>query len=139
MDRSRIFVAEFYDSVKQETFYRPLGGAIKFNEYSRECIIREIREELDAEIKDLTYIGMLENIFTCDGKPGHEIVLVYRANFVDSSLYEMESVRCKDNGSEFIAMWKPIAEFRTTKAPLYPAGLLELLDKLTEHRNSSNT
>ena len=128
-DKDRLFLAEYYDPSKKETFYRPLGGAIAFGEYSRECIVREIQEEMGAEIKDLTYIDMMENIFIFDGKPGHEIVLVYEANFVDSRLYEAESVRCEENGGEFVAVWKSISEFRAGKVPLYPEGLLDLLDK----------
>jgi hypothetical protein len=77
----------------------------------------------------LTYVGVIENVFVFDGKPGHEIVLVYEASFVDPRLYKVESVRCRDNGGEFVAVWKPIAELRAGKIPLYPEGLLDLLDK----------
>jgi ADP-ribose pyrophosphatase YjhB (NUDIX family) len=136
-DEDRLFVTEGYDSFKKETFFRPLGGAIEFGENSRESIIREIREEMEAEIKDLTYIGMIENIFTYDGQPGHEIVLVYEAKFVDSRLYNLESVRCKDNGDWIVAMWKPMADFRTGKAILYPEGLLDLLNKRRTIRSDS--
>lgn len=128
-DEERLFVVEGHDPCKNEIFYRPLGGAIEFGEHSRESIIREIREEMDAEIKDLTYIGMIENIFTYDGKPGHEIVLVYEANFVDLRLYKLHSVRCKDNGDWLAAMWKPESEFRAGKSPLYPEGLFDLLER----------
>jgi len=131
-DGNRLFLAEYHDPSSGERFYRPLGGAIAFGEHSRECIVREIREEMGAEITGLTYVGVIENIFFFDGKPGHEIVLVYEANFVDPRLYEVESVRCRENGGEFVAVWKPIAEFRDGKAPLYPEGLLDLLDKARE-------
>jgi 8-oxo-dGTP pyrophosphatase MutT (NUDIX family) len=133
-DKDRLFLMECYDPTKKETFYRPLGGAIEFGEHGRESIVREIREEIGAEIKDLTYIDVIENIFVYDGKPGHEIVLVYEANFVDSHLYRVESVRCRDDGEEFVATWKPIAGFRAGEAPLYPEGLLDLLDKKTVKR-----
>jgi ADP-ribose pyrophosphatase YjhB (NUDIX family) len=135
--KDRLFVTEGYDSFKKETFFRPLGGAIEFGERSRASIIREIREEMDAEIKDLSYIGMIENIFTYDGEPGHEIVLVYEASFVDSRLYELESVKCKDNGGWLMAQWKPMADFRVGSAILYPDGLLDFLDKRTERRSDS--
>ncbi|KPL03583.1 MAG: hypothetical protein AMJ73_06170 [candidate division Zixibacteria bacterium SM1_73] len=133
-DKDRLFLMECYDPAKKEIFYRPLGGAIEFGEHSRESIVREIREEIGAEIEDLTYIGMIENLFVYDGKPGHEIVLVYEANFVDSHLYQVESLRCRDDGEEFVAVWKPIAEFRAGKSPLYPEGLLDLLDEKTVRR-----
>ena len=127
-------MAEYHDPSSGENFYRPLGGAIAFGEHSRECIVREIREEIRTEITDLDYVGMIENIFIFDGKPGHEIVLVYEATFVDSRLYEVESVRCRDNGGEFVAVWKPIAQFQAGKAPLYPEGLLDLLNKKVRER-----
>jgi ADP-ribose pyrophosphatase YjhB (NUDIX family) len=135
-DKDRLFVTEGYDPCKKETFYRPPGGAIEFGERSRESIVREIREEMEAEIKDLTYIGMIENIFVYDGKPGHEIVLVYEANFFDSRLYEVESVKCRDNGDWIVATWKPMAQFRAGKFPLYPEGLLDLLDRKARKSSS---
>ena len=77
---------------------------------------------------NLTYVSMIENIFTLDGKPGHEIVLVYEANFADPHLYEIESIQCLDDDGQFLGVWKPIDEFRAGKSPLYPEGLLYLLD-----------
>jgi len=70
---------------------------------------------------------MIENIFTYDGKPGHEIVLVYEAAFCDLGQYELVATTCRDNGEEFVAVWKPLDEFREGRAILYPEGLLELL------------
>jgi 8-oxo-dGTP pyrophosphatase MutT (NUDIX family) len=128
----KLLVGEHHDLTKKETFYRPLGGAIEFGELGRECATREIREEMGAEVKDLAYLDTIENVFTYDGKPGHEIVLVYEGKLVDSHLYKVESVRCKDNGEEFVAVWKPMQTFRDGEAPLYPEGLLELLDDNTE-------
>jgi len=131
------FVAEYDNPATGTKFYRPLGGALRFGEYSRDCIVREIREELGAEIQDLAYLGTIENIFTLAGQPGHEIVLVYEANFVDPRLYETESVRCQeDDGSEFVAKWKSVGEFRAGKAPLYPTGILDLLDKSTGNHST---
>jgi ADP-ribose pyrophosphatase YjhB (NUDIX family) len=131
-DGDRIFVAEYHDPSLGEVFYRPLGGAIAFGEHSRDCIVREMREEMEVEIVDLAYVGTIENIFTYDGQPGHEIVLVYEASFADPRLYEVEAVRCRDDGGEFVGVWKPIDEFRSGKAPLYPEGLLDLLDEARE-------
>jgi 8-oxo-dGTP pyrophosphatase MutT (NUDIX family) len=130
-DDDKLLVGEHCDSVKKETFYRPLGGAIEFGERGPECVVREVREEMEAEIKELNYLETIENIFVCNGRPGHEIVLVYEAKLVDSHLYEVESVRCKENGDEFVAVWKPMQTFRAGEAPLYPEGLLDLLDRKT--------
>jgi NADH pyrophosphatase NudC (nudix superfamily) len=62
-DEDRLFLAQYHDPSSGERFYRPLGGAIAFGEHSRECIVREIREEMRTEITDLDHVGVIENIF----------------------------------------------------------------------------
>jgi 8-oxo-dGTP pyrophosphatase MutT (NUDIX family) len=126
----KIFVAEGYDSVTDKTFYRPIGGKIEFGEYGHETVIREVMEEISAEVVDVRYLGTLENIFVFDGKRGHEIVMIYDGRFVDDSLNDDEIVvRGTDDGEVlFDATWKMIDFFRADDAPpLYPNGLLELL------------
>ena len=126
-----IFVFEGCDSIKNETFYRPLGGAIKFGETSLQAIKREIHEEINTNITNLIYIGVLENIFTSEGKPGHEIVLVYQGDFTEPNIYNQQVVLgTEDNGEQFTAMWKPLEEFESGKSILYPIGLLELITKI---------
>ena len=127
----RILVAEGYDPLKDETFYRPIGGGIHFGERGTDTIIREMREEISAEVTALRYLGTLENIFTFNGTPGHEIVLVYDGAFMDESLYEQERiVGVEDDPAlgAFNCCWKSLDFFRAGDAPpLYPHGLLELL------------
>jgi len=127
---NRILVGEGRDCVKEETFYRPLGGTIEFGEHSREAIVREIREELGAEIAQVRFLGALENIFTYEGNLGHEIVLVYEADFADESMYEKPVVNGVEEGNWFFpAVWKSLSDFEDGSALLYPDGLLELLKK----------
>ncbi|MCI0397532.1 MAG: NUDIX hydrolase [Chloroflexi bacterium] len=125
----RILVFEGHDTVKGKVFYRPLGGSVEFGEYSRETIIREMQEELNAEISELRYLGSLENIFTYQGETGHEIIQVYDASFVDSSFYERPLLQgIEDDAQPFKAVWKSLDFFQATAAPpLYPDGLLSLL------------
>jgi 8-oxo-dGTP pyrophosphatase MutT (NUDIX family) len=126
----RILVAEGYDSVKDEYFYRPLGGGIEFGESSVETICRELMEELNAEVdrESLKYLGAVENIFHFNGIPGHEIVLIYDGALKDSELYEKALITGKEvNGEDVQAMWKNLAEFGEGKSILYPTGLIEIL------------
>lgn len=124
-----IFVFEGHDRVKKQTFYRPLGGQIEFGEYSLDALQRELREELDAELENIRYLGVLENIFHFEGVKGHEVVFVYEANFVDHKYYEQKWVTgYEDNGDSFKALWKGLDFFRDSRAPLYPDGLLELIE-----------
>ena len=126
----RILVAEGFDPIKQQLFYRPLGGAIEFGEYSREALIRELREEIQAEITNLRYLGTLENIFIFNGERGHEIVQVYDGDFVDPTLYTKERFAGYEVEIDepFHIVWKSLADLAANPAePLYPDGLLALL------------
>jgi 8-oxo-dGTP pyrophosphatase MutT (NUDIX family) len=127
---NHILVAEGYDPVKDEYFYRPLGGGIEFGETSMETICRELMEELDVEVdrQSLTYLGTVENIFHFNGMPGHEIVLIYDGILKESGLYDREMILGKEvNGEEIRAVWKNLDEFGEGKSILYPTGLLEML------------
>lgn len=73
-----ILVAEGHDRVKRQTFYRPLGGRIEFGERAAETVARELREEIQQEVRDLRYLGTLENIFTYEGQPGNRAGVRWR-------------------------------------------------------------
>ena len=127
-DSGRILVAEGYDRSKSQTFYRPLGGTIEFGEHAEETVLREFQEEIGADLKDVSYLGVLENIFTYEGWEGHEIVLVYDGHLCDSSLYTKELIQGDEFGQPFKAVWKQLDEFGPGKPPLYPDGLLDMLE-----------
>jgi 8-oxo-dGTP pyrophosphatase MutT (NUDIX family) len=123
----RILVFEGRDSAKEQTFYRPIGGGIEFGETSAAAMIREIREEISAEVVDLEYIGTLENIFTHNGAARHEIIQVYDGRLADEALYSSPSIPgVESNGAPIHVVWKPLNSF-SAQVPLYPDGLLELL------------
>jgi len=128
-NNNHILVAEGYDPVKGQAFYRPLGGGIEFGEASEQTIHREIMEEIGAEVSDLKYLGTLENIFVFNGTPGHEIVQVYDGVLKDSGLYEQAEVEGKEAEVDlsFKAVWMSLDEFGEGSSTLYPTGLLELL------------
>ena len=127
---NHIFVAEGYDRIRKQTFYRPLGGGIEFGERAADTIKREVMEEIGAMVADLRYLGTLENLFVYEDEPGHEIVLVFDGAFVDSVINE-DSYMVEgqdDNHILFTAMWKSLDYFRAGQASLYPDGLLSLLE-----------
>ena len=127
-----ILVNEGYDAVKDEYFYRPLGGGIEFGETSIETICREVMEELNVEVDkaSLKYLGAVENIFHFNGMPGHEIVMIYDGALKEAGLYDQEVIVGKEaNGDEVQAVWKGLDEFASGKLILYPTGLVELLQK----------
>jgi ADP-ribose pyrophosphatase YjhB (NUDIX family) len=122
-------VEEGYDRVKGQRFFRPLGGGIEFGERAQDALTREIREELDAAITNLRLLGVLENIFSFEGAPGHEIVFVFEADFADDSLYDRPIIEHQEAvDKRIVGTWMPLAAFVGPGAPpLYPDGLLDLL------------
>lgn len=129
-NQGRILVNQGYDPVKDEYFFRPLGGAIEFGETSMDTVCRELMEELNVEVerKSLIYLGTAENIFTFLGMPHHEIIMIYDGALKQSELYEQDVIVGKEaNGEKIRAEWKSIDEFATGKSILYPNGLLDML------------
>lgn len=129
----RLLVSHAYDTVKQDYYCRPLGGGIEFGERGAEAIAREMREELGIEIEEVRWLGTLENLFTCEGKPGHEIVLIFDAVFTDPTLYQQPLLhgREADAATEaFTAEWKSLEELANGSVRLVPEGLMEFLQGL---------
>jgi 8-oxo-dGTP pyrophosphatase MutT (NUDIX family) len=120
-----LLVFEGRDDVKGETYYRPLGGGIEFGETSEEALKREFLEELAAEVIVGKRVGVLENVFTWQGRAGHEIAFLYRAEFADPGLYGRDEFKILDDPAT--ARWVDFADFRDGHKILYPRGLLELL------------
>lgn len=120
-----LLVFEAHDDVKGETFCRPLGGGIEFGERSVDALKREFLEELDAEIEVGELLGVLENVFTWQDRPGHEIAFLYAAEFADADRYQREEMKILDDPAT--ARWVGLAEFREGRKILYPSGLVELL------------
>jgi ADP-ribose pyrophosphatase YjhB (NUDIX family) len=126
-DDGRVLVAPGFDSVKQQRFYRPLGGEIEFGERAEDAARREIREELGAEIDGLKLIGVFENLFTFLGRPGHELVWLFEARFREPAYYHGDELTADEGGAAFPVRWVPLDTFARGEAPLYPDGLLEAL------------
>lgn len=92
------------------------------------AVQREIKEELRAEIRVTRLLGTLENIFTFEGKPGHELVMVFETEFLDKAFYASKTI-VGSEGDElpFIAEWVRVDEAVSGVIPLYPDGLAALL------------
>ena len=126
----KLLVYSGYDRVKRDHYYRPLGGGIEFGERGATAAAREMEEELQTRVRDVRWLGMLENLFVLDGEQGHEIVLLYEADLEDEALYD----RCpiwgqEDDGSPIRAVWKPMSDFTSGQSRLVPEGILAMLDE----------
>lgn len=127
-DGDRIFVSEGYDSVKNSTFYRALGGGVDFGETSRAALEREFQEEIQAQLTNIHYLGCIENLFTFDGKQGHEIIQLYQCDFADPKFYQLESLEFSESTThKHTALWVEIARFKSGELRLVPEAFFDYL------------
>jgi 8-oxo-dGTP pyrophosphatase MutT (NUDIX family) len=129
----RLLVAEGYDIVKRESFYRPLGGGVEFGETSLAALKREFWEEIQAELVNICYLGCLENLFTFNGERGHEWVQLYRCGFANSWFYQQAKwtfIEPENAQHQPIqASWVELARFRTGELRLVPEACLQYLEE----------
>ena len=121
-----ILVTEGLDTANNQRYARPLGGGVELGETSEQAIVREIREEIGSEVRDLRLLGVLENLIELEGQQQHEVVFVYDGRFEDNSLYEMAEIPLLDGGWRTGAIWRPLDWFGG-HCPLVPTDLPRLL------------
>ena len=109
-----------------EQFHRLLGGGIERGETAVEAVVRELDEEVGAHLQDVRLLGWLENIFTFDGRQGHEIVAVLSGTIRQPELLARDDLGTIP-GSASTVHWVPAAEALGGPVPLYPEGLAALL------------
>lgn len=125
-DQGMLFVVKMTDKVKKDDYYRSIGGSVEFGELGIDAVKREVHEELNTEIEITGAPLILENIFTCDGEPGHEIDYFYPCKFADKSFYERKTFSLTEaDGSYWNAMWVKLEDCLSGTIRLVPETLLE--------------
>lgn len=121
-----VLAIRFHD--RGRTFYRPPGGGIEFGETSRDAACREAWEETGQVVIAERLLGVAENIYTHEDRPGHQIVFNWLLRFADESLYERTEIPIVEaNGNTYTAYWVHDAELQAQGTPLYPRELVEQL------------
>lgn len=123
-DKDQLFVLELYDQVKGDNYYRAVGGTVEFGELTRETLMREVKEELNAEVVITGEPMILENLFVCDGETGHEIDYLYPCKFTNQAFYERKEFDLVDFDQHLTAMWVPVGEFLDGTKRLVPEEFL---------------
>ena len=121
----KILVQEGFDKVKNTTFYRSLGGGIEFLETAEQALIREFKEEIDAEIKILNKVDVIENIFVYQGKKAHEIMFVYDVEIPENQI-ENEYV-IYEGAIKSVAKWIDRDDFISGRKIVYPESVVKYI------------
>lgn len=130
-----LLLEEFFDEDVGITYYRPIGGTVEYGESSKITVIREVKEEIDADISEPILIGVIENIFNYQDQIGHENDFIYEAELMNRSLYDLEEIDGIEGSKPYKAVWKPLHYFKgNLTVKLVPDGLLELLQDGTDGR-----
>lgn len=121
----KILVSKGYDKIKNEIFYRSIGGGIEFLENSKDALKREFKEELNIDINVGDFLGISENIFTYNGRNAHELILFYNVDISD--LNYKEKYHIIDDNCETDAMWINIDKFINKELKIYPEEVFKYL------------
>lgn len=123
---NKVLVSKGYDKVKNEIFYRSIGGGIEFLENSKDALKREFKEELNIKINVGEFLGISENIFTYNGKNAHELILFYNVDIKDEDYKEKYHII--DDNCETDAVWIDTKKFKNKELKIYPEKVFEYLD-----------
>ncbi|MBP0018394.1 MAG: NUDIX domain-containing protein [Cyanobacteria bacterium SBLK] len=126
-DGDRLFLSEGYDRIKNECFYRALGGGVDFGETSLAALQREFQEELQADLTNIHYLGCLESLFTFNGKAKHEILQVYQCDFADIAFYQREEIAFHEGKRKKRALWIPRDRCLSGELNIVPKSFLTYL------------
>lgn len=120
---NKVLAMECFDSVKQQVFYRLVGGGIEFGEKAEETVVREFQEELGLQVKISKRLGVEENIFSYEGKEGHEIVFFFEAEFINPADYLQEIHLQEKELKKNRVVWVDIND----KNRIYPEGFRKFI------------
>ncbi len=113
------------DVVTGRAFYRPPGGRVEFGERGAEAVVRELQEELGTGMVDVRFAGVHENLFTYQGKPGHEVILFYEGRLADPGLMDQEELRGAEGERPMRFVWRSFDQARAEGVPVFPLELEE--------------
>ena len=122
---NKLLVGEGYDNVKNQTFYRCLGGGIEFLEKSCDTLKREFKEEIETDIIIKDFLGISENVITYKGKNAHELILFYSIEIPDE--YYKDEYQILDVDADSKAKWIHINEFKNKNKILYPEEVFKYI------------
>jgi ADP-ribose pyrophosphatase YjhB (NUDIX family) len=118
------------------------GGRVNFLEPAEEALIREIKEELDAEIQSSRLIWIVENFFNLHEKEWHEIGLYFLITLPEGSPLckaeeftgietESEEFSVGEKEIELICKWYSLNELDNVN--LKPSFLIDALKHIPDN------
>lgn len=132
--KDEFLLARVCDDSGETVGWRPLGGEIEFGEKAEAALRREFREEIACALGDVKLLAVIENLYVHHGAPGHEIVFLFEACFIDPASQETARYRYVDGGTEVVTEWVSVGRFTSGAEVLFPDGALPYLVQACERR-----
>ena len=84
------------------------GGRVKICEDSITALKREVKEELDLKIENVSFMAAIENFFETPEGKFHEYMWMIKADFENKEVYEKEIVTGEEDGRKMNFEWLDI-------------------------------
>lgn len=115
----KILVCHHIKDRDKTGYYFLPGGHVEFGEKAEDALRRELKEELNLSIKEISYMGTIENIFEQNKEKHHEINLVF--NVMADKIED----KSQEDHIEFLFLDKE----KFTKAKVLPLTLRDAIIK----------
>lgn len=117
----------------EDDFWALPGGRNELLEYTKDTLIREMKEELDEEIIIDRLLWVVENFFEFDNKNYHEISFCYLMKFNEKSLIlnKRESFLGVEEDVKLIFEWFDIKDI--DDIVVYPTFIKEKIKALSNN------
>ena len=106
--------------------YALVGGRVKIGESSFDTMKREIKEELGKNIEIIEYISTIENFFNAKDTKYHEIMFLYRIEFINEEDRKIEHTLKSMEGDDSLSYeWLDLSKIDDYL--LYPKSIKAML------------
>ena len=108
------------------------GGRVEMQETTEQALVREMQEEISADVRVGRLLWVVENFFNNGERDFHEVGMYYAVTVPEGSpILEEEEHRCQDGPVMLRFRWFPLSELAAIT--LHPLFLKDGLTRIPEH------
>ena len=97
---------------KHNDEYALPGGHVAFGETSEDALIREIKEEIGADILCDNLLWVEENFWNWGSKKAHNILFYYYVSFINDKNIDDDFIETSKDNKDVLFQWVPIDELK---------------------------